>query len=222
VRRLFKRLAEARRVLLSLAAIVAVPAFVGVADGAASTDRSFARSRGPDPVAAATLTRRFDAWSADGEPALRVRGRRRGDCNSSSFVNGRTDAWRCFVGRFILDPCFESPVADDRVLCVRSPWTRWGWLVLDRLDYKLRDDSVRQPPWALVLTGGRRCGFVSGATGFARGRRLNYLCAARRGPRPCPCLFGRPDRRRPVWRIFAGDDVFGRGWRRLRIRTAWN
>jgi len=173
-------------------------------------------------VAAATQTRRFEAWRADVEPAVRVRGRRHGNCNSSSFVNGRNDAWRCFVGRFILDPCFESPAANDRVLCVRSPWTRWGWLVLDRLDYELRNDGARQPPWALVLTDGRGCGFVSGATGFAHGRRLNYLCPARRGPRPCPCLFGRPDRRRPVWRIFAGDDIFGRGLRRLRIRTAWN
>jgi hypothetical protein len=171
VRRLFKRLAEARCVLLSLAAIVAVPAFVGVADDAASTDRSFARSRGPDPVAAATLTRRFDAWSADGEPAVRVRGRRRGDCNSSSLVNGRTDAWRCFVGRFILDPCFESPVADDRVLCVRSPWTRGGWLVLDRLDYKLRDDSVRQPPW-------RWCSRAGAAAASSRAPRASPAAAA--------------------------------------------
>jgi hypothetical protein len=195
---------------------------VGVADDAASTDRSLGPSEDRVPEAAATQTRRFAAWSADGEPAVWVRGRRRGNCNSSSFVSGRNDAWRCFVGRFILDPCFESPVRGDQVLCVRSPWTGWGWLVLDRLDHELRSDGVRQPPWALVLRSGRRCGFVSGATGFARGRRLNYLCPARPGPRPCPCLFGRPDRRRPVWRIFAGNDVFGRGWRRLGIRTAWN
>jgi hypothetical protein len=103
-----------------------------------------------------------------------------------------------------------------------QPLDALGWLVFDRLEYERRNDGVRQPPWALVLMSGRRCGFISGATGFARGRRLNYLCPVRRGRNPCPCLFGRPDRRRPVWHISAGDDVFGHGWRRLRIRTAWN
>jgi hypothetical protein len=86
----FKRPADARRILLSLAAIAAALALVGVADDAASTDRSHARSQGPGPVAAATQTRRFEASRADGEPAVRVRGRRRGNCNSSSFVNGGT------------------------------------------------------------------------------------------------------------------------------------
>jgi hypothetical protein len=116
------------RALLFLAAIAAVLVPVGVAGDAASTDRSLARTQDTAPEAAGTQTPRFKAWSADGEAAVGVRGRRRGTCNSSSFVNGRDDAWRCFVGRFILDPCFESPVAANRVLCVRSPWTRWaGW-----------------------------------------------------------------------------------------------
>src|SRR4051812_11815481 len=48
---------------------------------------------------------------------------RSGDCSSSSFVDpARKDAWRCFTGSFIRDPCFESPVFDDEVACVAAPW----------------------------------------------------------------------------------------------------
>jgi hypothetical protein len=144
--------------------------------------------------------------------------RRELDCNSSSFVNPRLDAWRCFGRSYIHDPCFENLAEEEfgELLCVSSPWARSGVLALSALDYSDRFRS-RRHPWALVLTSGRRCRFVSGGTDAARGRRLNYICGAHGG---CLCLYGLPDRSRPTWRIFAGG-VMGRNWHRERIRVAW-
>lgn len=141
-----------------------------------------------------------------------------GDCPSESFVNGRSDAWRCFVGDHILDPCFETPEAEDVVACVESPWTKRALLVEAELDYNDRYLDARPGSWALELTNGKRCVFVSGASTVVAGRRLNYFCGKRgRGP----YLFGSPDRSKPLWRIRMAKSSTGRGMRRVAVRIAW-
>jgi hypothetical protein len=61
----------------------------------------------PKAADAATEQRRFVAWQ-DGEPTLRVEGRRNGSCDSSSYKSSRKDAWRCTTGHYLFDPCFEN------------------------------------------------------------------------------------------------------------------
>jgi hypothetical protein len=166
-------------------------------------------------AAAATQLKRYEAWTPGGNPRVAEFTGRRGDCNSSSYVSGTSDAWRCFVGSTILDPCFANPQSDREVLCVRSPWARNGVLVTSPLD---PDDRLpgRSGPWHLVIRGGLRCGFVSGATTTVQGLRLNYPCG-RRGP----FLFGKPIRTRPAWRIRLSRNPDGPRLRVVPVRTAW-
>lgn len=42
----------------------------------------------------------------------------------SSSDSGRPDAWRCFLGNYILDPCFSNEAdISGFVLCAASPWS---------------------------------------------------------------------------------------------------
>ncbi|MEA2494936.1 MAG: eukaryotic-like serine/threonine-protein kinase [Thermoleophilaceae bacterium] len=172
----------------------------------------------PSAGEASTGQRHFSPFNGAGELKVSYNVRRRsGDCNSESFVDGRRDAWRCFVGNNILDPCFESPVEADVVACVESPWTRSVVRVSSVLDTRSRfQDQRGGPAWALVLRGGKRCVFASGATSAFHGRRLNYFCG-----RHGPYLFGAPDKSHATWRIRAAKTPQPQSvyWRR--IRTAW-
>jgi hypothetical protein len=166
---------------------------------------------------AKTTVTHYTPFAGNGslKPSLQ-RLNRSGDCESSSFVDpARTDAWRCFSGNFIRDPCFESPVVEDRVVCVTAPWARRAVVVDTSLDPSLRKDDPTVQVWAVKLAR-RRCRFVSGATNVVHGRRLNYVC----GPNG-PFLFGRPDRRHPTWTILMARDYKGHGLHRVRIRKAW-
>jgi len=173
----------------------------------------------PGWAGAATEKKRFVAWE-NGEPALPVESRRDLDCNSSSYVNTRSDAWRCFGRRFIYDPCFENLAEEEfgELFCVRSPWANSGVLAFSALDYDDRFGS-RDHPWALVTNSGKRCRFISGASSVSHGRRLNYFCH-RPSLKPCPCVYGLPDRSRPTWRIFVAG-LMGRNWHREKVRVAW-
>jgi hypothetical protein len=176
----------------------------------------------PAASAGATQAKRYKAWEAAGDPAVPEFTDRRGSCNSSSFVNPRRDAWRCFVGSRIHDPCFENPGFDRQVICVASPWARTGVLVTSRLDPDDRFPPGPRRPWALGLVNGRGCVFVSGATNVVRGRRLNYVCRLRpfrlAGP---PFLFGLPDRSRSTWTILLGRGYEPARLERVKIRAAW-
>lgn len=170
------------------------------------------------PTQAATKQRKFVAWK-DGKPTVRVEWRRELNCSESSHVNYRSDAWRCFGRAFLYDPCFENLAEEElgELLCVPSPWADSGIFVFSALDYDNRFKR-QHTPWAIVLTSGKRCRFAAGATGVSHGRRLNYVCGS--GNRTS-FLYGKPDRSKPTWRIFAGK-ADGRNWHREKIRTAWH
>lgn len=140
---------------------------------------------------------------------------RSGTCRLDSRVVLRDDAWRCRTGRRGRDPCFDNPVIEDEVVCVKAPWSRRVALIDTPLDDSDRVFPSGSRPWA-VKVGRRRCLFRPGSKRKVHGKRLTYVCG-RRGP----FLFGVPSRRRPTWTIRIAKTRRGKGLSRVKVRVAW-
>jgi hypothetical protein len=131
----------------------------------------------------------------------RVKGAASGYCWTGSLSDVRADAWRCFIGNSIYDPCFSA--GGSFVLCpVAGPWA--PEVVKIVLTRKLprgaanhAGDPKRSRPWAIRTTSGLRCTFLDGATEAVGGKRLNYGCRAGAG------LYGDPRRATVMWTILA-------------------
>jgi hypothetical protein len=151
---------------------------------------------------------------------LRIAKAQPGSCWTGSLVSGRSDAWRCFQGNFIHDPCFAPGYDAAWVACADYPWNR-GLLRLNLTKplplsqgNRGSDDPTRGDPWGVQLANGNRCVFVNGATGFVAGMRINYFCT--RG-----VLVGSPRRTSQPWTIFYRATNSTRELRPLPIATAW-
>jgi hypothetical protein len=128
----------------------------------------------------------------------------RGYCFSGSSADSRRDAWRCFIGNFINDPCFSDADAHGWVACPANG-TPFGTGVI-RLtltkplpkSYANRGSPGQGNPWAVRIAGGRVCTFLTGATFAFHGKRANYGCTR------TIFLAGSPDRSHPTWTITLG------------------
>jgi hypothetical protein len=196
---------------------IAVISAVSVSSAAAVQTRT--RPVPARPAAQPTQQFHYTPFDANGDvrPALHVTSRS-GQCFSSSDADVRSDTWRCIAGNLILDPCFESPVQNNMVLCVGSPWDRKAIKLHAVLHQSDRFDGHPGPPWALELAGRRHCVFATGATDVLHGRRLNYVCGR---PGKGAVLWGKPDRRRAQWLIHISSNFSGKHMHRIAIRQAW-
>ncbi len=162
----------------------------------------------------------FRAFSDHGPIVPRVRVKS-GYCWESSAVTVRDDAWRCFVGNLIYDPCFSSAFAPGVVVCP-TPWNDTG--VEIRLSKPLPKGfghtapSRALQPWAIQTASGADCVLASGAGPPAiHGNRLNYYC----GPESKAGLWGFPDRTTEPWTILSAAVDATVLSRRVAIRRAW-
>jgi hypothetical protein len=141
-------------------------------------------------------------------PGVQIAGRVSGTCFAASLADqGRPDAWRCMSGNRILDPCFEGSQGSLVVLaCPDDPWSQ-RVVVLTASKELPRAESNKAglhgaPPWALELSNGARCVFLTGATTAVAGMRANYGCTGGRIG-----IVGDVDRTLPLWRVFADDSA---------------
>lgn len=140
-----------------------------------------------------------------------------GYCWESSNVTLRLDAWRCFVGNSILDPCFSSEFASN-VVCP-TPWSDAA--VEINLTKPLprptnhAAPSLKLAPWAIETTTGADCLLASGASSRVHGKRLNYYCGAKLG------LWGYPNRRSQPWTILSAPPTATVLTARASILHAW-
>jgi hypothetical protein len=172
-------------------------------------------------LAAAARTRVviFEAFTASGAPAIHVTSAVHGTCNGGSSAIDRNDAWRCFAGNFVYDPCFSSTAATGIVLCPAGAWSGSG--VEIKLTAKLIGANRRPPstsgdPWALETTSGLKCLLATGATSFLDHRRANYFCGKNKD-----VLWGSPSRRSEPWTIFAAPSTATKLTRRNKVGVAW-
>jgi hypothetical protein len=203
-------LVPARRLAALLAAVATVLAgAVAVAD---ASERS-----GPSAAAAArTSQQTFSPYDEFGDRLLDVSDYRTASSCSDSFISGQDGPLRCFSGNFIYDPCWPDPNDEDEAFCVSSPNATSGVMLRDALSvHDGYDSRPNRSPWALELMDGRMCVFASGASSARKGVRLNYFCDRKR------YLWGSPRRTRSLWTIRMSRGYTGKGWRRVKIKTAW-
>jgi hypothetical protein len=149
---------------------------------------------------------------------IHVRRTASGYCWTTSSADARSDAYRCFVGNVIYDPCFAGTGPAGFVLCPLSgPASPVLRITLTK---KLPRGSstrnpTRYPPWAVQLRSGRWCTILTGATGQIAGLRINYGCAGG------GILLGNPRRATRTWTIFAARSLRSRTLTRAAIRSAW-
>ena len=154
-------------------------------------------------VAVAATPTKVERWVAfrAGKVAsgIHVVQRGRGYCFTGSLADARADAWRCFLGNEIEDPCFSGGVG--LVICPSGTPDSGDALAL-RLTKPLPRNQVNPPgdpthkdPWVIVSGGGAYCYRVTGTTTLMAGRALTYECAG------ASALAGSPNRSRSVWTI---------------------
>jgi len=138
-------------------------------------------------------------------------------CNFGSEATG--DAYRCFAGNFVLDPCWVTNVKSS-VDCATSPWSRKVARLHVTKGYDNTGFDQRHPfdPWAVKLVTGKRCVWLQGATGAVHGKRISYSCGGRN------YLIGNVHKHPQPWRIqtarSTGGGHFTAGpW--VKIARAW-
>ncbi len=147
-------------------------------------------------AALAAAPTKLEHWVGDGAHIVQ---RGRGYCWTGSLADARGDAWRCFLGNEIEDPCFSGSAAF--VLCPDgTPDSRDALRLqltkpLPRGQANPPGNPMRRDPWVIVTAGGAYCYRVTGATDDKAGKQLTYECAG------ASALAGSPNRTRPVWTI---------------------
>lgn len=163
----------------------------------------------------------YEAFTSQGVIVPRVEVKS-GSCWENSIVLERDDAWRCFIGNDIYDPCFSSQRASGVVVCVQAPWSGTGIEI--RLTKPL-PKPFREPapstslePWGIQIASGQDCIISSGMGPAAiHGRNLNYYCS----PHFKIGLWGFPDRTTQPWTIFIAPLNTTALSQRVAIRHAW-
>ena len=159
----------------------------------------------------------FDGGSV--APGIRIARSARGYCWTSSIGDERSDAYRCFVGNVIHDPCFANSLGSSAfVLCpLYYPGSRVLRIHLTKPlpQNPAVSDPTRSLPWVVQLANDRWCGRIQGASGLIAGLPLTYGCS------PKGVLIGFPHRTAPLWTIFFANGFQSTQYVAEPIKAAW-
>jgi hypothetical protein len=97
-------------------------------------------------------------------------------CSSGSEAIGQ--AYRCFAGNAVYDPCWGEKAASPTVLCVADPWlhTAAELQVSSPLGSIPAEGGGPGEPWGVQLAGGQRCVLAQGAHSVFDGKVVSYYC----------------------------------------------
>jgi hypothetical protein len=163
----------------------------------------------------------YQAFTSQGFVRLHTHSRS-GDCPSGSEATPRRDAWRCFSGNLVLDPCFSSTHDHGIVVCPEAPWLKQAIEIhlTKPLVHKYGNHSAPSQslqPWALELYDGRRCLFADGASNVVENQRLNYFC----GSGSQEGLWGSANRSSAPWTILSAPFQATKLTESVAISHAW-
>lgn len=96
-------------------------------------------------------------------------------CEPGSEAIGQ--AYRCFAGNTVYDPCWAEKAATATVLCLADPWSdAVARLTVSSGLAPIPNEGGIGEPWGLQLVTGQRCLLVQGAHQVFRGRVVDYYC----------------------------------------------
>jgi hypothetical protein len=102
------------------------------------------------------------------------------DANCEAGSESIGQAYRCFAGNFVYDPCWAERAATPTVLCVPVPWsaTDIRLQVVAPLSAIPAGPGTSEP-WGVELADGQRCELEQGAHSLFDGRVIDYYCSSR-------------------------------------------
>lgn len=110
-------------------------------------------------------------------PGYRVTSRASGaSCSPGSEAIGQ--AYRCFAGNAVYDPCWPAKTSSPTVLCVADPWLRTAaeLKVSSALGAIPATGTNASEPWGVQLVSGQRCVLAQGAHNEFSGQVVDYYC----------------------------------------------
>jgi hypothetical protein len=126
-----------------------------------------------------------------------------GSCSAGSEATG--DAYRCFAGNAVVDPCWVEH-SRDFVACLTAPWSFKVIQIHVSKGYQ-NAGYTKKParlPWGVQVTDGRQCVLAQGASGTVGGKRINYFCT-----NATYVLYGNVNRTAEVWTIHKATPASG-------------
>jgi hypothetical protein len=102
------------------------------------------------------------------------------DANCEAGSESIGQAYRCFAGNFVYDPCWAERATIPTVLCVPFPWssTDIRLQVVAALSTIPAEPGTSEP-WGVELADGQRCELLQGAHSLFDGRVIDYYCDSR-------------------------------------------
>lgn len=138
---------------------------------------------GSSTATTATRLVRISPVTATGTPAggFRVATTAAGaTCEPGSEAIGQ--AYRCFAGNAIYDPCWGEQAAAPTVVCLPYPWSRTEVVLRVRAalgPIPSQGGPGLGEPWGLELATGQRCLLAQGAHTEFAGRVIDFYCSAK-------------------------------------------
>jgi hypothetical protein len=140
-----------------------------------------------------------------------------GHCLTSS-TSRRRDAWRCFAGNFVYDPCFSAANVSRPTYVVCPIEALNGTVVRLSLTSHLPAPARSAGPpllWEVQTSNGATCRLTSGALGVLAGKVPHYSCTDR------AFLGGYVHQAGHHWWVWR-TRTYGRPvWRRAAVARAW-
>jgi hypothetical protein len=138
-------------------------------------------------------------------------------CSAGSEATG--NAYRCFAGNRVYDPCWVQHT-NSLVVCLSAPWD-FGVVQLSVKHYDNggRTTKPAKLAWGVQDSSGVQCELAQGATTSISGKRLDYFCAHVKY-----VLYGNADRSGRVWTIRKATPTGGGHYKkagRVKLTRAW-
>jgi hypothetical protein len=188
----------------------AEPASTAAATTTAATAASTATSTGAAPTTASTAQRTrvisFQPWhNGQVDSSLRVVSTTQGNCPDQSSATSRPDAYRCFAGNEVADPCFADTesAGSNQVACVGAPNEVMVVTLTSPLSPSAPDTATEDPPFLLILADGTACHASTGAGPDPRnGVDATMYCGSGE-----TFVWGQPDSSADTWTVRVGTDT---------------